>query len=248
MEKSYCGKVVNLNDYERGSKLGERKIKDVLSYPHFPLSNRDPDPVYKPKKLIRSYTDADLKNIPNRVQERLRDKLSDFRPESRFDSSSQVNELNKYRVKASKQYSLQKSASFCEKVRVEVKGKRSKITAMPSYEYAYDPDIDEKVNWSLRKLKKHIRGKSADGIKNVLLKDVEDNIIKGVDYQQMDMQAFQGMQQGMVQRKKVYTVIDASMAKDIETSVMKPLQELKTQLKSFAHQESSYIESRRCDV
>lgn len=261
-KKYYCGKVVNLDDYKydtnntyeisSGPKIGYKKIQDVLSYPHLPLSNRDPDPVYKPRKLIRSYTDADLKNVPHRVQDNLREKLRNFRSQfalNRADEiiGDQVRELQKYREKSAKQLKtaakLQKSASYIETF---LKNKHSRVekitTAMPKYEEIYDPDIDQKVHWSLKKLKKHMRGKSADAIKNVLLRDVEDNITKGEEFQQMDIQAFQDHHQAMKKTRKTI-IIDSSI--DIDESVLKPLQELRMQLKSFSQKESSYIESRR---
>lgn len=220
---------------------GERKIKDALYYPHLPLCRRDSGPVYKPKKPIRSYTEYDLKNFQRRAQERVEEKLRDFRSSYGLEKSASTTAINQ-RVRKFKT-TEERSAKTFNKVRVEVRTKRNE---MPMYDVEYDPDLDKRAEWSLRKLKKTMRGKSAEAIKGILLHDAEDNILKGAEFQTMDIGHFQEhLQSTKALRASKKVMIETTLSGDVEESVFEPLVKLRSDIRNFSMKQSSYMESKR---
>lgn len=121
---------------------------------------------------------------------------------------------------------------------------------MPSnytvYQEPWNPELDKQAEWSLKRIKKSIRGKSSDAIKNILLKDLEtsrineENLLK--DYHFDDVQQVSGTSRI---RKVHYELMDDRMSKQLDDSFMQPLDSLRGQLKGFCKKESRYLESKR---
>lgn len=90
-----CGAGVKLDQYE--PRVAERKIQNALNYPHCPIpSHRELEPIYKPKKPIRSYTDADLRNFPHWAQDNVKAKLDSYKSQELRSRSSSRREIKSY--------------------------------------------------------------------------------------------------------------------------------------------------------
>lgn len=237
-----------------GPILGDRKIKDALCYPHLMLTNHSKGPVFNPKKPIRSYTEADLRNFSHWASDNAKEKIEDYRT---------VQEYNRQNVTVEKKANWEDKVKIVQKIFKKSKRDSKKqakyqkynleepdFEEMPSsytiYEESYNPDLSKQAEWSLKRMKKSIRGKSADQIKHVLLKDVEDNKLHESKLLE-DFQSFQDVQQisGRKVHKMHFELMDDRMSKQLNASFMEPFDSLKGQLKGFSRKESHYLENKR---
>lgn len=203
--------------YSLGPKCGLGKIQDVLWYPHTPVrEDRQLHTVVVPKKLIRRYTDRDLRQVGHSVRDRLEKQLQDTKHDNRFEQS--VTKVKKFR-----------------KLRKQTEDE------MRLCDVEYDPDLDKKVEWSLKQLKKSIRGKSADVIKSILLKDA----LEDKSTQETMMESQQSHHLRASRRQVHVTMMDERDTRKLEESFSEPLSRLRGELHGFNRKESHYLENKR---
>lgn len=200
-------------------KTGIRKIQEVLWYPHLPVrEEHEPCSIGVPRKLIKSYTDKDLRQIGHSVRDRLECKLQNSR--------------------------TVQNESSCRRTRRERREGDMRIL-----ETEYDPDLDKKAEWSLKRLKKAMRGKSADVISTLLLKDGMEQQSMQQHFQQESAFSAQEVLRSRVSRRQVHvSMMDERDTKRMEESITEPLDGLRGQIQVFGKKENIYLSNKRWSI
>lgn len=220
--------------------LDSKKIKDrKVEYPHLPYTNERGLDKYSPRKLIRSYTEADLHEL------------------SRQATDKAAEDLRNLKIHKQSGYSLQKTVSSAavQQVRVEAVVKKTKKRKQKKVaeeqmsrvkEFDYDPDIDKQAEWSLKKIKRYLQGKSANAIEQVLLRDSEHNMNKQKAAEEMG--SFHGGHSSMSMQynTRVHSkMMDARMTQQLNESFTEPLDNLQKELKGFNRKNTVLMENQR---
>lgn len=211
---------VGINFYQPMVDYISEKDKGVHgSFPHLPWTDELGLSQYDPRAPIRSYSAEDLTKISRRTAARAQASLRDFKATSK--SSFQLNQS----VSA---------ASVTRQVQIEEKKKRKLLrqidkvkTRLMADDIDYDADADKRAEYSLKAIKRHLRGKSAGGIAQQLLSESRRNIAETLD---LDVQH----QFSRAAHSKVHTkVITDRMQRQLEDSFVQPLEALSAELRGF---------------
>lgn len=110
----------------------------------------------------------------------------------------------------------------------------------------YNPDLDRQADWSLKRLKKTLRGKSADVIKTILLKDVEAPDLTQKFESSLNEELSSSFQNFRSSRRQMHvTMMDERESKILEKDLTEPLDRLKVELRTFGRKETTFNESKR---
>lgn len=203
------------------TKPGDRKIQDVLWYPHLPVrEDLKPHWLCLPKKLIRSYTERDLRQIGHSVRDRLECQLQESKHDKRIEH---------------------KTLRKIKRIQKELK----EDSNMRLCDLPYDPDADKKAEWSLKRLKKSIKGKSADVISSILLKDALEQQSTTQQENYNVNEEFHTMRGS--RRQMHVSMMEEMDTRHLEESLTEPLGRLKGELRGFGKKENIYLENKRLD-
>lgn len=211
---------VGINYYQPMVDYIDAKDKGThSSFPHLPWTDELGLSQYDPRAPIRSYSAEDLTKISRRTAARAQASLRDFKATSK--SSFQLNQS----VCA---------ASLTKQVQTQEKKKRNLLrqidkvkTRLMADDIDYDADADKRAEYSLRAIKRHLRGKSAGGIAQQLLSESRRNIAETLD---LDVQN----QFSRTAHTRAHTrVITERMQKELEDSFVPPLEALSAELRGF---------------
>lgn len=211
---------VGINFYQPMMDYIDGKDKGMQgSYPHLPWTDELGLSQYDPRTPIRSYSAEDLTKISRRTAARAQASLRDFKTTSK--SSFQLNQS----VSA---------ASLTRQVQTEDKKKRKILqqidkvkSRLMADDIDYDADADKRAEYSLKAIKRHLKGKSADGIAQQLLSESRRNIAETLD---LDLQ----QRFSRTAHTRAHTrVITERMQKELEDSFVQPLEALSAELRGF---------------
>lgn len=223
---------VGMNYYQSMIDYIEEKDKGMHgSFPHLPWTDERGLSQYDPRAPIRSYSAEDLTKISRRTAARAQAHLRDFKATSK--SSFQLGQS----VSA---------ASVTKQVQTEVKKKKKLLkqidkvkSRLMADDIDYDADADKRAEYSLKAIKRHLRGKSAGGIAQQLLSQSRRNIAETLD---LDVQ----QQFSRAAHSAVHTkVITERMQKQLEDSFVQPLETLSAELRGFNQKSSHYFFEKR---
>lgn len=187
--------------------------------PHLPWSDELGLSQYDPRAPIRSYSAEDLTKISRRTAARAQASLRDFKATSK--SSFQ---LNQSVSAASVTRQVHTEEKKTKKLLRQIDKVKSRLMAD---DIDYDADADKKAEYSLKAIKKHLRGKSAGGIAQQLLSQSNRNIAETLD---LDVQR----QYSRAAHSRVHTkVITERMQRELEDSFVQPLEALSAELRGF---------------
>lgn len=218
----YQSMVDYIDEKDKGKRIG---------FPHLPWTDELGLSQYDPRAPIRSYSAEDLTKISRRTAARAQASLRDFRATSK--SSFQLSQTAS-------------AASVTKQVQTEVKKKKKLLqqidkvkSRLMADDIGYDRDADKRAEYSLKALKRHIRGRSAGGIAQQLLSDSRRNIAETLD---LDVQhQFSRSAHAAVHAK----VITERMEKQLEDSFVQPLETLSAELRGFDKKTAYCLFERR---
>lgn len=211
---------VGINFYQPMMDYIDGKDKGMHGgYPHLPWTDELGLSQYDPRTPIRSYSAEDLTKISRRTAARAQASLRDFKTTSK--SSFQLNQS----VSA---------ASLTRQVQTEDRKKRKILqqidkvkSRLMADDIDYDADADKRAEYSLQAIKRHLKGKSADGIAQQLLSESRRNIAETLD---LDLQ----QRFSRTAHTRAHTrVITERMQKELEDSFVQPLEALSAELRGF---------------
>lgn len=117
--------------------------------------------------------------------------------------------------------------------------KVKKAEGMRLVELEYDPDLNKRAEWSLKKLKKQMRGRTSDQISNLLLKDLSE--------QTTEQHATEEVKTMRTSRRQYHVeMMDDRTTKQLDECIVEPLHALQSQLKGYGRKESMYLQNKRC--
>lgn len=213
-------------DYIEEKDHGKR-----VGYPHLPWTDERGLSQYDPRAPIRSYSSEDLTKISRATEARAKARLRDFKATSK--SSFQLSQS----VSA---------ASVTKQVQTEIKKKKKILkqidkvkSRLMADDIGYDPDADKRAEYSLRAIKRHLRGRSAGAIANTLLSESKKNIAESLD-----------LEVGRHVSRATHSTLHAKVMTDrmqqqLEDSFVQPLETLSAELRGFDKKSAYFYFEKR---
>lgn len=224
-----------INYYQPMIDYIDNKDKGRYSrYPHLPWTDERGLHQYNPKGLVRSYSDQDLTTISRRTEARAKTHLKDFKATTK--SQFQLEQSVSAATITRKVHTEEKKSKKRELLH-NIKVLKSKITDKNEY----DPEMDQRIENSLKTIKKHIRGKSAKAIESQLLAESRKHIAEECDLDAMELLHSKASSKMRMHAK----LMDIRMQDRLDESITKPLGELSEELKGFNKRSTYYFMDKR---
>lgn len=232
-------------DYIDAKKHGAKP-----QYPHLPWTNERGLEKFRPGKLVRSYSNKDIKELSDKLSEQAKKDLLDQRVLKRS-AFSVVQTAVASRVKKHIQEESvdKRTTRKIHDREVEIQ-KTQDMADMELAKMLKDFRDDRKEVKLSASLKQAIKGKSANGIRDALLAESNKNI-KCSSYDS-DVEVLESMRRrrGASEHRIVHvTMMDERETKQLDSTVHKSLEQVKHDLKMFNSKASSIFEdSRYCTI
>lgn len=211
--------------------------------PHLPWNNERALAPYRPGKLVRCYSNEDVKRLAQETAQRARHDLTHFKIAKRSDFSvckvaSAANVEKHVRIdsaadNAHKKINSRKLQAAKEEAKEKMNDLKQEIEKMEAA--TIDAAFDSAA--------KFLRGKSAKAIEATLLSESMKNISSTTS---MDIKSFQRNQVINTHDSRAHAkLMNARAQNQIDAEFLKPLSDLKGELKSFDNKNSNYFMDKR---